>query len=90
MRAKKMRTKELNEKIKRLKGMTKVMNLTMMAKKKRSLCYLSQEKEVDLPLAKGLYCSVISNVAAVCRLIEVKLSAIKMSVKCAFSNSRSE
>jgi len=90
MRAKKMRIKELNEKIKRLEEMMKVMNLIMIMKKTRSLYYLSQKKEIDLLLIKSLCHNVILNITVIHCFIEVKLSAIKISIKCVFSNLRSK
>jgi len=90
IKAKKMRIKELNEKIKRLREMRKVINLTVMMKKIRSLYYLLQKKEIDLLLIKSLHDSVILNITVIHHLIKMKLSAIKMNVKCTFSNLRSE
>jgi len=90
IRGKKMRIKELNEKIKRLEEIMKVMNLIIMMKKTRSLYYLSQKKEIDLLLIKSLYHSVILNITVIHCFIEVKLSAIKINMKCIFSNLRSK
>ncbi len=90
MRAKKMKIKELNKKIKRLKEIMKVMNLIMIIKKTRSLYYLLQEKEIDLLLIKSLYHSVILNITVIHCFFEMNLSAIKINMKCTFSNLRSK
>ncbi len=72
----KLGTKELSGRIKR--------NSMMIETSARRLCYLLRRKGAGLPLARGLRRSGGSNVAAVCHLIEMKLSVIKVSVKCAF------
>jgi len=72
----KLGTKELSGRIKR--------NLIAIATRARRLCYLPRRKGAGLPLARGLRRSGGSNVAAVRHLIEMKLSVIKVGVKCAF------
>lgn len=72
----KLETKKLSERIKR--------NLIAIAIRARRLCYLSRRKGANLSLARDLRRSDELNVVAVRHLIEMKLSIIKMSVKCAF------
>ena len=59
-----------------------------MAIRKLYLHWDRQRKGVCLPLRGSLRRSVASNVAAVCHLSEMKLSAVKVGVECVFIHGR--
>ncbi len=72
----KLGAKELSERIER--------NSMAIAIRARRLYYPSRRKGADVSLARDFRRSGRSNVVAVRHHIEVKLSIIKVNVKCAF------